>query len=204
MFKKLLIGAALLFLYRFITKPWKETPFYAAGIIDENGKMLYTDSSTMTNEQKAVYTKLAVLSYELRKLLNMFPLMRFQLIGVLLKVLFMKESIESSESNFIMVRYNGILGLIKESESIKEHTVYLETGDVLSVGLNYKFDDVYIFGEDVTNTTDALEARQADTSPVWVGIRAADERLGDLYGFDRDRKSKPSKRKYQISKFDEA
>jgi hypothetical protein len=156
MFKKLLAGAAILFLYRFMTKPWKETSFYVVGIIDKDGEQLISDPKKMNAEQKRAYTKLALLGYTIRKLLVFYPLLKFQFIKSLIDILLLKES---TNDQFKLIKYNGKIGLIKlnESEYVKKmklHTAYFENGEVITLSYDTVFEDeVVIDSSLVANTT---------------------------------------------------
>ena len=62
--------------YKFIklmTTPWKETEAYELGIVDENGKILKKRKDLQTSQEKASYTILHTLVWNLKKILAKVP-----------------------------------------------------------------------------------------------------------------------------------
>ena len=60
-------------LIKFMTLDYKEFDAYKEGVIDENGKILIKNPANRTSKQKKAFTKLHVVAFNLRKILEKVP-----------------------------------------------------------------------------------------------------------------------------------
>jgi hypothetical protein len=90
MLKNLVTTASLLLLYRYIKKDWVDTDQYKVGLIDANGDMIKLVK--LTKDQAEVNTKFNKFLYTLKKILDTYPLLKFQFMRSLLNILFVRES----------------------------------------------------------------------------------------------------------------
>lgn len=141
------------YLYKVLKKPYKEHPFYDAGIIDENGNMLI-EPNKMSSAQKKVYTVLNKFSFSLKKILDKNPTLKAGIIGALFGSIFMKES-ASDEIDSPFVLYNG-----KEAIKIKTNRYNTEAGLVELV----TEEGVVVTGKDNTQEIDLLNEEIANST----------------------------------------
>jgi hypothetical protein len=90
MLKNLVTTASLMVLYRYIKKDWVDTDQYKVGLIDANGDMIKLGK--LTKDQVEVNTKFNKFLYTLKKILDTYPLLKFQFMRSLLNILFVRES----------------------------------------------------------------------------------------------------------------
>jgi hypothetical protein len=90
MLKNLVTTASLMVLYRYIKKDWVDTDQYKVGLIDTNGDMIKLVK--LTKDQAEVNTKFNKFLYTLKKILDTYPLLKFQFMRSLLNILFVRES----------------------------------------------------------------------------------------------------------------
>lgn len=85
--------------YRFIrllTQKWTDTPAFALGIIDENGKILRKRHTIKTAEEKAAYTYFHRLVWKIKRLLEKVPFGQTRIANYIAALWFLKEHFEES------------------------------------------------------------------------------------------------------------
>ena len=90
MLKNLVTTASLMALYRYFEPDWVETVQYKVVLIDANGEMFKLVK--LTKDQAEVNTKFNKFLYTLKKILDTYPLLKFQFMRSLLNILFVRES----------------------------------------------------------------------------------------------------------------
>ena len=66
-------------LVKFLTLDYKEFDAYKEGVIDEDGNILIKNPSNRTPKQKKAFTKLHVVAFNLRKILEKVPVVKSKL-----------------------------------------------------------------------------------------------------------------------------
>lgn len=86
--------------YKFIqilTTPWDETDAYELGIVDENGNVLKKSKELKTSEEKKAYTIFHRLIFNLKRLLNKFPLGKSKMASFSAALFLIKERFGGSD-----------------------------------------------------------------------------------------------------------
>ena len=69
-------AVSIWFSYKFIqllSTPWNKTKAYELGIIDKNGNILRKRSTLTTSEERAACTKMHIVAWNLKRILDKFP-----------------------------------------------------------------------------------------------------------------------------------
>lgn len=160
MLKNLVTTTALMSLYRYIKKDWTETDQYKVGLIDANGNKIKHDK--LTNDQQEVNTKFSKFSFSLKKILETYPLLKFQFMRSLLNILFVRES-HANDRSYVLAIINDELVIIEQtSVTLKNASVanaYSEHG-VFVIDESVIIEDAVTVGVGVTNVTSGVEMIQ--------------------------------------------
>lgn len=80
---------------RLLSQDWTDTEAYEEGIIDENGKVI---KKNLTTDEKRVYTKFHKLVFNIKRMLEKFPLGKHAVSRYATALLLLKESTEYNEN----------------------------------------------------------------------------------------------------------
>lgn len=132
--------------YQFIkllSTPWKETEAYKLGIIDEKGKILKKSRQLKTREEKAAYTMIHRLVWNVKRLLDKLPAGQTRIGSFSTALWMLRESTEIQYGSDFHLAYQTFLTYINEYHdyNLEELLEESNTPKTLSRGHYYlKFD----------------------------------------------------------------
>lgn len=148
---------------RILTTPWEDQEAYKHGIIDENGNLLRKASELSKAEEKASFTLLHRLIFNLKRILHKIPIVKTKLGTYATALYLLKQHFQSQveEEDTIENAFKDWLinnGYVTEEElkeqTISEHTILskgkykLKNGDVVVAYSDTKSVD-QILGENI-------------------------------------------------------
>lgn len=183
-------GTDLYFLYSFIrrlTTPFKDTQAYKLGIIDENGKVLRKRSSLRTADERAAYTLMDTMIFNMKKMLSKVP--------------FGATRLASFAAALFLLKEKNNVKMLNDQEYLKEEFTkfYNEKNDSVSfihestATLNL-FDQIEFIQEDApVNATGTAVAGTGDDSSTVI-IRRKKKKITDIKLEDKEVDKSPKSR----------